>query len=95
MLAIQLPEEIEQRLDALTKATGRARESTVLEAIAAFLNGFDAARNAPFPLVRLREAAQVGFDDLDAGRCRSFAGGAQLGRHLAERAKTVLGPIAG
>ena len=88
MLAIQLPEEIEQRLDALTKATGRARETT-------FLDGFDAARNATFPLVRLREAAQVGFDDLDAGRCQSFAGGAQLQRHLPERAKTVLGSMAG
>ena len=69
MLAIQLPDEIEQRLDA--------------------------ARNAKFRLVRIREAAQVGLDDLDAGRCRSFADGTRLGRYLAERAKTVLGSIAG
>jgi RHH-type transcriptional regulator, rel operon repressor / antitoxin RelB len=37
MLAIQLPDDIEQRLDALAKATGRSKESYVQEAIVEYL----------------------------------------------------------
>jgi RHH-type transcriptional regulator, rel operon repressor / antitoxin RelB len=33
MLAIQLPDDIEQRLEALAKATGRSKESYLQEAI--------------------------------------------------------------
>ena len=37
MLAIQLPDDIEQRLDALAKATGRSKESYLQEAIVEYL----------------------------------------------------------
>jgi RHH-type transcriptional regulator, rel operon repressor / antitoxin RelB len=37
MLAIQLPEDIERRLDALAKATGRSKESYLQEATVEYL----------------------------------------------------------
>jgi antitoxin ParD1/3/4 len=42
-------------------------------------------------LAALREAVRVGEDDIQAGRYRTFAGGAGLREHLAERAGEVLG----
>ena len=41
MLAIQLPKEIEQRLEAVAKATGRAKESTALTAIVEYLDDLE------------------------------------------------------
>jgi len=37
MLAIELPDDIERRLDALAKATGRSKESYLQEAIVEYL----------------------------------------------------------
>ena len=37
MLAIELPDDIEQRLDALAKATGRSKESYLQEAIVEYI----------------------------------------------------------
>jgi RHH-type transcriptional regulator, rel operon repressor / antitoxin RelB len=41
MLAIQLPEDIERRLDALSKATGRSMESYLQEAIVEYLGDLE------------------------------------------------------
>ena len=41
MLAIQLPDDIEQRLDALAKATGRSKESYLQEAIVEYLGDLE------------------------------------------------------
>jgi RHH-type rel operon transcriptional repressor/antitoxin RelB len=41
MLAIQLPDDIEQRLDALAKATGRSKESYLREAIVEYLGDLE------------------------------------------------------
>jgi RHH-type transcriptional regulator, rel operon repressor / antitoxin RelB len=41
MLAIQLPDDIEQRLEALAKATGRRKESYLQEAIIEYLGDLE------------------------------------------------------
>jgi RHH-type rel operon transcriptional repressor/antitoxin RelB len=41
MLAIELPEDVEQRLDALAKATGRSGESYLREAIVEYLGDLE------------------------------------------------------
>ncbi len=41
MVAIDLPDEIEQRLDALAKATGRTKESYLQEAIVEYLGDLE------------------------------------------------------
>ena len=41
MLAIQLPDDIEQRLDTLAKATGRTKESYLQEAIVEYLGDLE------------------------------------------------------
>ena len=41
MLAIELPDDIEQRLDALAKATGRSKESYLQEAIVEYLGDLE------------------------------------------------------
>jgi RHH-type rel operon transcriptional repressor/antitoxin RelB len=41
MLAIQLPEDIERRLDALAKAAGRSKESFMQEAIVEYLGDLE------------------------------------------------------
>jgi predicted DNA-binding protein len=41
MLAIQLPDDIEQRLDVLAKATGRSKESYLQEAIVEYLGDLE------------------------------------------------------
>ena len=42
MLAIHLPDDIEQRLDALATATGRSKESYLQEAIVEYLGDLEA-----------------------------------------------------
>ena len=41
MLAIQLPDDIERRLDTLAKATGRSKESYLQEAIVEYLGDLE------------------------------------------------------
>lgn len=41
MIAVRLPEEIEQRLDALAKATGRTKSYYVREAILEYLDDLE------------------------------------------------------
>jgi RHH-type transcriptional regulator, rel operon repressor / antitoxin RelB len=62
MLAIQLPEDIEQRLDALAKATGRSKESYLQEAIIEYLGYLE-----DFYLAEQRLA------DIRAGRAETFS----------------------
>jgi len=56
MLAIQLPDDIEQRLDALAKATGRSKESYLQEAIVAYLGDLEDFWRAERRLADIRGA---------------------------------------
>lgn len=54
MLAIQLPDDIEQRLDALAKATGRSKESYLQEAIVEYLGDLEDFHLAERRLAEIR-----------------------------------------
>ena len=70
MLAIQLPDEIEQRLDALVGATGQGKETTVLAMIVAYLDDLE-----DLAIARQR------LEDIRAGRAGTVSL-AELGRDL-------------
>lgn len=61
MIAVRLPEEIEQRLDALAKATGRSKSYYVREAILEYLDDLEDFYLAEQRLIELR-----------AGRSRTY-----------------------
>lgn len=61
MIAVRLPEEIEQRLDALAKATGRSKSYYVREAILEYLDDLEDLYLAEQRLIELR-----------AGRSRTY-----------------------
>ena len=68
MLAIQLPDDIEQRLDALVLATGRSKEATLVEAIAEYLDDLEDLAVAERRLADIR-AGRAGTTSLaDLGR---------------------------
>ncbi len=54
MLAIQLPEEIENRLDALAKRTGRSKDSYAREAILEYLDDLEDLYSAEQQMADLR-----------------------------------------
>jgi RHH-type rel operon transcriptional repressor/antitoxin RelB len=60
MLAVQLPDDIDQRLDALAKATGRSKVSYVQEAVVEHLADLE-----DLYLAKRR------LDDICAGRART------------------------
>ena len=62
MLAIQLPEEIESRLDALAKATGRTKASHAEEAILEYIGDIEDLY-----------LAEQRLGDLHAGRSRTIS----------------------
>ncbi|HME27799.1 MAG TPA: TraY domain-containing protein [Acetobacteraceae bacterium] len=70
MLAIQLPDDIEQRLEALARATGRSKESYLQEAIVEYLGDLE-----DFYLAEQRLA------DIRAGRAGTVGLG-EVGRDL-------------
>ena len=55
MLAIELPDDIDQRLDALAKATGRSKESYLQEAIVEYLGDLEDFHLAAQRLADVRE----------------------------------------
>ena len=61
MLAVQLPADIERRLEALAKATGRSKDSYVQEAVVEYLADLEDSY-----LARRR------LDDIRAGRARAL-----------------------
>lgn len=74
MLALRLPPEIEERLDALAKATGRTKSFYVREAILEHLEDMEDAYLAAATLERVRRGkervfttdqvrAELGLDD--------------------------------
>lgn len=66
MLAIRLPKEIEQRLDALAQATGRTKAFYVREALLEYLDDLEDVYLAEKRLEDLREARTraVTLDDV-------------------------------
>jgi len=60
MLAIELPDDIERRLDALAKATGRSKESYLQEAIVEYLADLEDLY-----------LAERRLDDIRSGRART------------------------
>jgi RHH-type rel operon transcriptional repressor/antitoxin RelB len=68
MLAIELPEDIERRLDALVKATGRSKEATLVAAVAEYLDDLEDLAIAERRLADIR-AGRSGTSTLaDVGR---------------------------
>ncbi len=63
MIAVRLPEEIEQRLDALAKATGRSKSYYVREAILEHLDDLEDLHLAEQRLLDVKR----GKDDLLTG----------------------------
>jgi RHH-type rel operon transcriptional repressor/antitoxin RelB len=61
MLAVQLPDDLDQRLDALAKATGRSKVSYVQEAVVEHLADLE-----DLYLAKRR------LDDIRAGRARTL-----------------------
>jgi RHH-type rel operon transcriptional repressor/antitoxin RelB len=61
MPAVQFPHDIEQRLDALAKATGRSKESHLQEAIIEYLADLEDLY-----------LAERRLDDIRAGRARTL-----------------------
>ncbi len=70
MLAFQLPDDIEQRLDALAKATGRSKESHVQEAVVEYIGDLEDLY-----------VAEQRLADIRAGRAGTV-GLAEVGRDL-------------
>lgn len=62
MLAIRLPPEIEQRLEALAKATGRTKSYYAREAILAYLDDLEDLY-----------LAEQRLEDVRAGRSRTYS----------------------
>jgi len=65
MLAIRLPEEIEKRLDALAKATGRTKTFYARQAILEHLDDLEDLYLAEQRLIEVR-AGKRGTQDLDS-----------------------------
>jgi len=61
MIAVRLPKEIEERLDALAKATGRTKTFYVREAILEYLDDMEDLH-----------LAEKGLKDLRAGRTKAI-----------------------
>lgn len=70
MLAIELPDDVEQRLDALAKATGRSKELYLQEAIVEYIGDLE-----DFYLAEQR------MEDIRAGRAGTISL-ADVGRDL-------------
>jgi len=70
MLALRLPEEIEGRLNALAKKTGRTKSFYAREAIVAHLNDLEDIY-----------LAEKRLEDLQAGRSRTYTLGEVMERH--------------
>jgi RHH-type rel operon transcriptional repressor/antitoxin RelB len=61
MLAIRLPEEIEKRLDALAKATGRTKSYYAREAILTLLEDMEDAYMAEAAYLRFKDSGEKGI----------------------------------
>jgi RHH-type rel operon transcriptional repressor/antitoxin RelB len=70
MLAIELPEEIERRLDELAKRTGRSKSFYAREAILAHLEELEDAYTA-----------QATLEDIRAGRSKSVPLASVMQKH--------------
>jgi RHH-type rel operon transcriptional repressor/antitoxin RelB len=68
MLAIELPEDVEQRLDALAKATGRSKESYLQEAIVEYLGDLEDFYLAEQRLADIRAGSAGTVSLADVGR---------------------------
>ena len=68
MLAIQLSDEIEQRLEAAAKATGRGKESTALAAIVEYLDDLEDLAIAKRRLEDIRAGRSETVDLAEVGR---------------------------
>jgi RHH-type rel operon transcriptional repressor/antitoxin RelB len=68
MLAIELPEDVEQRLDSLAKATGRSKESYLQEAIVEYLGDLEDFYLAEQRLADIRTGSAGTVSLADVGR---------------------------
>ena len=68
MLALRLPEEIESRLDALAKATGRTKSHYAREAILAYLQDMEDAYMAEAAYLRFKAGGEKGIPLEDVER---------------------------
>lgn len=76
MLAIRLPEEIEKRLDALSKATGRTKTYYAREAILEYLDDLEDVYLAEQRLADLRAGRSTTIPLLEVMRSFGFEVGA-------------------
>jgi len=68
MLAIELPDDLEQRLDALARATGRSRESNLQEAIVEYIGDLEDLHLAEQRLADIRAGNTGTISLADVGR---------------------------
>jgi RHH-type rel operon transcriptional repressor/antitoxin RelB len=68
MLAIELPDDVEQRLDALAKATGRSKESYLQEAIVEYIGDLEDFYLAEQRLADIRAGHAGTISLADVGR---------------------------